>query len=348
MAVTSAQLHRYFVAESPGMKEVLAAVDSLSKETGPEAHRGVLIEGEPGSGRELVARYLHLRSSRADLPMVSIKAASASASNFTCPLEGEGEAPFLNAHEGTLLVRDVCEMRRRSQRKLAKALSPESGWDIRVLVTTDPGLESAVEAGMFHGPLLNMLNTHRIVVPPLRERSEDIVPLMQVFVSALCRDMGRKRLGLSKRASDMLQSYPWPGNVAEMKQVARRLVARARGGLIEVEDLDSVLPTLARRVPAEEASFEDLVRTKLNELLRHIGGYPVHALHEEVMGLVEKPLLAAVLEHTGNNQLKASEILGLSRNTLRRKLVDYGLVAVRAKVLSARRGLNRRGKTGSN
>ncbi|MBL4634550.1 MAG: sigma-54-dependent Fis family transcriptional regulator [Kofleriaceae bacterium] len=349
MQGSSAQIRRHFVAESQGMKNALAAVEALSAvfSDGPESARprAVLIEGEPGSGRELIARYLHLRSARAEREMVSIKAASASVTLFSCPLEGESEAPFRNAHGRTLLVRDVCEMRRRSQRKLAKALEPESGWDIRVLVTTDPGLESAVEAGMFHQPLLQMLSQTRIVIPPLRERIEDIVPLMGVFVSALCRDMGRRRLGLSSRASDMLQSYPWPGNVAEMKQVARRLVARAKGSLIEVEDLDKVLPVLARRVPAEDASFEDLVRTKLNELMRRVQGYPMHALHEEVMSLVEKPLLGAVLKHTGNNQLKASEILGLSRNTLRRKLVDYGIVASRANALRAKRSakLGKRG-----
>jgi DNA-binding protein Fis len=97
-----------------------------------------------------------------------------------------------------------------------------------------------------------------------------------------------------------------------------------------------VLPTLARRVPMEDFSFEDLVRFKLSELLRLVDGYPVDALHEEVMGLVERPLLRLVLEHTGKNQVKAAEILGLSRNTLRRRLQDFGLANPRAKMLRAK------------
>src|SRR5690606_23869817 len=130
---------------------------------------------------------------------------------------------------------------------------------------------------------------------------------------------------------------PWPGNVAELKQVARRLVMRAKSDSIEAADVDAVLPCLIPRAPLEELSFEDLVRLKLAELFKRVEGYPVTALHEEVLGLVERPLLQLVLEHTGNNQLKAAEILGVSRNTLRRRLLDFGLLAERASPMRARR-----------
>jgi two-component system nitrogen regulation response regulator GlnG len=315
------------------MKAVLAAIDELAQNPEP-----VLIEGEPGSGRELIARLLHRRSARRDREMISIKAGAAPTEMFSCPVADRADHFFASAHGGTLLVRDVCELRKQSQRNLTKALGDESDWDMRVLVTSDPGLSAAVEAGMFHGPLLKKLTKNTIVVPPLRDRQEDIVPLMEELVRILGRDMGRRRVTLSTLANDTLLCYPWPGNVAEMKQVARRLVVRAKGGLIEASDVDAVLPTLARRVPMEEVSFEDLVRFKLSELLRMVDGYPVHALHEEVMGLVERPLLRLVLEHTGKNQVKAAEILGLSRNTLRRRLQDFGLVGPRGKRLRAKPG----------
>jgi two-component system nitrogen regulation response regulator GlnG len=310
------------------MKAVLAAVEELSENPEP-----VLIEGEPGSGRELIARLLHRRSSRGSKEMVSIKAGAAPVGVFRCPVEVEPDSLFASADGGTLLVRDVCELRKNSQRKLAEVLGD---WDIRVLATSDPGLAAAVEAGMFHGPLLDKLSGNTIVVPSLRERAQDIVPLMEQLVRTLGRDMSRKRITVSSLANDTLLRYPWPGNVAEMKQVARRLVVRAKGGRIEASDVDAVLPTLAQRVPMEEVSFEDLVRFKLSELLRRVHGYPVHSLHEELMGMVERPLLRLVLEHTGNNQVKAAEILGLSRNTLRRRLQDFGLVSPRAKLLRAK------------
>jgi two-component system nitrogen regulation response regulator GlnG len=267
--------------------------------------------------------------------MISIKAGAAPVEMFRCPVADESDSFFASADGGTLLVRDVCELRKNSQRKLSKALG-EGNWDIRVFATSDPGLAAAVEAGMFYGPLLGKLTRNTIVVPPLRERVEDIVPLMEQLVRTLGRDMSRKRITLSSLANDTLLGYPWPGNVAEMKQVARRLVVRAKGGRIEASDVDAVLPTLARRVPMEEVSFEDLVRFKLSELLRRVHGYPVNSLHEELMGMVERPLLRLVLEHTGSNQVKAAEILGLSRNTLRRRLQDFGLVSPRAKLLRAR------------
>jgi two-component system nitrogen regulation response regulator GlnG len=313
------------------MKAVLIAIDELAQNPDP-----VLIEGEPGSGRELVARLLHSSSSRSGQEMISIKAGAAPLEIFSCPVADASESFFASARGGTLLVRDVCELRKKSQRNLTKALHEESDWNMRVLATSDPGLLAAVEAGMFHGPLLEKLTKNTIVVPPLRERLEDIVPLMEELVRVLGRDMGRKRITLSSLANETLLRYPWPGNVAEMKQIARRLVVRAKGGRIEASDVDAVLPTLAQRVPMEDVGFEDLVRFKLSELLRLVDGYPVHALHEEVMGLVERPLLRLVLEHTGNNQVKAAEILGLSRNTLRRRLQDFGLASPRAKMLRAK------------
>lgn len=313
------------------MKSVLAAIDELAETPQP-----VLIEGEPGSGRELIARLLHSRSRHSSKEMISIKAGAAPLEIFRCPVADESDSFFASARGRTLLVRDVCELRKKSQRNLATALQNDSDWDMRVLATSDPGLSAAVEAGMFHGPLLTKLSKNTIVVPPLRDRQQDIVPLMEELVRVLGRDMGRKRITLSSLASDTLLRYPWPGNVAEMKQVARRLVVRAKGGRIEASDVDAVLPTLAQRVPMEDVSFEDLVRFKLSELLRLVDGYPVHALHEELMGMVERPLLRLVLEHTGNNQVKAAEILGLSRNTLRRRLQDFGLVSPRAKMLRAK------------
>lgn len=324
------------------MKAVLHAIEELSENPEP-----VLIEGEPGSGRELIARLLHRSSSRGDQEMISIKAGAAPIEIFSCPVADESESSFASAHGGTLLVRDVCELRKNSQRKLSKALGEGDNWDMRVLATSDPGLAAAVEAGMFYGPLLEKLTRNTIVVPPLRHRAEDIVPLMEQLVCALGRDMSRKRITVSTLASDTLLRYPWPGNVAEMKLIARRLVVRAKGGRIEASDVDAVLPTLAQRVPMEEVSFEDLVRFKLNELLRRVHGYPVHSLHEELMGMVERPLLRLVLEHTGNNQVKAAEILGLSRNTLRRRLQDFALVSPRARLLRAkpqRRGAGERKK----
>jgi two-component system nitrogen regulation response regulator GlnG len=132
---------------------------------------------------------------------------------------------------------------------------------------------------------------------------------------------------LSSRAYERLVSYPWPGNVAELKGIARRLVYRAKRSRIEAGDVDAVLPAVAERVPLEQMSLEEMVRSKLAAFLRRVDGYPLSGLYDDVIARVEKPMLELVMKATGGNQLKAAELLGVNRNTLRRKLTEHGLLA---------------------
>ena len=138
-------------------------------------------------------------------------------------------------------------------------------------------------------------------------------------------EVGRDRMNVSTRAHARLVKYPWPGNVAELKSIARRLVVRVTRSRLEAGDVDEVLPVVAERVPLEDLAFEEMVKSKLAGLLARIDGYPVHDLYEKVLARVERPLFDLVLVHTGGNQLKAAEILGLNRNTLRKKLADLGI-----------------------
>jgi two-component system nitrogen regulation response regulator GlnG len=289
------------VAESGAMKEVLETIDNLAAGSEP-----VLIEGEPGVGRELIARVLH-QSGEPRGPLNAVKGGT------TQSLDVEGQP---------LLIKDVAELSSSAQRSLSRSLAKVPR---RILATTDPGLEAAVEADVFYRPLFRKLSQAVIRIPPLRERVQDIAPLAAQLVRQYARDIGRRRLSISTRAFDRLISYPWPGNVAELKGMARRLVVRAKGATVSASDVDAVLPIVASKVPLEEISFEEMVRTKLVEFMRRVDGYPLKSFHEEVMGRVEKPLLGVVMEHTGGNQVKAAEILGLNRNTLRRKLVEHGL-----------------------
>ena len=134
---------------------------------------------------------------------------------------------------------------------------------------------------------------------------------------------------MSSRAYGRLTAYPWPGNVAELKSIARRLVVRATGARLEAGDVDEVLPVVAERVPLEDLAFEEMVKSKLAGLLARMDGYPVHDLYEKVLARVERPLFDLVLERTGGNQVKAAELLGLNRNTLRKKLDTLGMTRKR-------------------
>lgn len=338
------------VAESQAMRDAVSAMEEAATHQDP-----VLIEGEPGSGRELIARLIHLSSPRRKKSLVTVRAGAAPKAIFTDEIEGSSNSAFQEAHMGTLLVKDVWELTRTAQRKLARVLKRSRGgdpagpesiyYDVRVLATCDPGLDRAVDAEVFNRTLFERLGASVIRVPPLRERPQDIAPLAAQLIRLYSRELGRKPLRMAARAYERLIAYPWPGNVAELKSVARRLVVRVKGSLIQADDIDGVLPVLAERVPLEDMSLEDLIRCKLAVFLRKLDGYPVAGVHTDILAKVERPLIDLVMERTGGNQVRAAEILGLNRNTLRRKIDEYGLVSGKARGTSKTRATSRKRST---
>ncbi len=324
------------------MRSVVAAVEQAAAHDEP-----ALILGEPGSGRELVARLIHLTGRRRGRELVTVRAGAAPKAIFVDEIEGSSNSAFDRAHGGSLLVKDVCDLTRTAQRKLSRLVRAPGGgdavsvpagaparhpagqkssvYDVRVLATCDPGLDRAAAVEVFNRLLYERLSRCTIQVPPLRERLPDIVPLATQLIRQYAGEIGRGRISISTRATDRLVAYPWPGNVAELKGIARRLVVNVRGNHIQAGDVDAALPLLAERVPLEQMSLEEMVRCKLAAFLRRFDGYPVARVHEDVLARVERPLLDLVMEHTGGNQVKAAEILGLNRNTLRRKLSEHGL-----------------------
>jgi two-component system nitrogen regulation response regulator GlnG len=170
-----------------------------------------------------------------------------------------------------------------------------------------------------------LFRPRQIEVPPLRDRLDDLPALFERWIKHYSAEVARTKPSVSTRAIQRLTDYPWPGNVAELKSIARRLVVRVTRAKIEAGDVDEILPVVAARVPLEDLAFEEMVKAKLAGLLARIDGYPVHDLYEKVVARVERPLFDLVLAHTGGNQLKAAEILGLNRNTLRKKLADLGI-----------------------
>jgi len=321
----------------------------------------VLILGEPGSGRELIARLIHLGSRRRGRELVTVRPGAAPKAIFADEIGGSSDSAFRRAHGGSLLIKDICDLTRAAQRKLSRLLRGPRGadlapapptvtpatppaassasssasmvgppvHDVRVLATCDPGLDRAAAAEIFNRVLFERLSGSVIRVPSLRERAPDIVPLATQLIRQYAREIGRGKVSMSTRAYDRMVAYPWPGNVAELKGIARRLVVNVRTNHIQAADVDAALPLLAERVPIEQMSLEDMVRCKLAAFLRQIDGYPVVGVHEDVLSRVERPLLDLVMEHTGGNQVKAAEILGLNRNTLRRKLSEHGLAGGR-------------------
>ena len=319
----------YLVAESPAMRAVVATIERLADSDGP-----ALVCGEHGTGRELVARVLHAQSPRRSGRFVTARP------TFEAPGgdgdDGERARRMMRAAQGgTLLVKDVCDVAASGQRQLRRAMRstererrPDSSgevFDVRVVGTADQDLERAVAAHMLTAELYEPMSARRIDVPPLRDRGGDIPTLVERWVRRYADEIGRGKLTISTRAHERLVKYPWPGNVAELKHLCRRLVVNTSASRIEAGDVDAVLPVVAERVPLEDLSFEDMVKAKLGGFLQRMDGYPLHDLYDKILERVERPLFDLVLEKTGGNQLKAAEILGLNRNTLRKKLDALGV-----------------------
>jgi two-component system nitrogen regulation response regulator GlnG len=344
----SLKANDFLVAESAAMREVIGAVEAFADGGAP-----VLICGEHGTGRELVARVLHQRGPRGrgrfvavrptfeDLPIAPAKAAREAArapeGDSTCE---RARLALRAASGGMLLVKDMSDLSAPSQKTLRRAIrdrgramsgerererDPGEVFDVQVVATADLDLERAVDASIVSRELYELFRPRRIEVPPLRDRQGDLPALFERWLKHYAAEVGRAMPTVSRRALTRLAGYPWPGNVAELKSIARRLVVRVARARIEAGDVDEVLPVVATRVPLEDLAFEEMVKSKLAGLLARIDGYPVHDLYEKVLARVERPLFDLVLEHTGGNQVKAAEILGLNRNTLRKKLAELGL-----------------------
>lgn len=318
----------FLVTESAAMRAVADRVAELADGDEP-----VLITGEHGTGRELIARVLHQRGPRRLRRFVAVRPSfessdvvQVSARNVRGRCERAHRA-LCAADGGTLLVKDLIDVSAPSQQTLRRAMRDRAKpdcHDVRVVATSDGDIDLAVDANIVARDFYDLFSPHRIDVPPLRMRLDDLPALFERWVKYYAAEIGRTRLTISKRAHERMAAYPWPGNVGELKSVARRLVVRIKRSRVEAGDVDEILPTVAARVPLEDLAFEDMVKAKLGGFLARIDGYPVRDLYDNVLARVERPLFDLVLARTGGNQLKAAELLGLNRNTLRKKLTDLG------------------------
>jgi two-component system nitrogen regulation response regulator GlnG len=318
-------LREQLLGTSAAMKELRERVQDAAHSDAP-----TLIEGERGTGRERVARLLHEIGPRRHHGFVRVDP------------DEEDEPPRVDdqlarANGGTLLVKEIAHVGRGPQRKLLRVIKRTSESrkevtgshvDVRIVAATGVDLQRAVADELFDAELYERLGGLRICLPPLRRRPEDIPVLLDHFGRAEAREVGVDRLTFANRAIDKLQAYSWPGNVAELRDVVRRLCLRKRRGPADLGDVEAVLPPVTERVPVEQLSFEEMVRAKIRALLQRMEGYPMEDLYDEVISRVERPLIELVLERTGYNQLKAAEILGLNRNTLRKKIAERNVSLV--------------------
>jgi DNA-binding NtrC family response regulator len=303
------------VGESPPVARLRDMVARFAASDAP-----VLVTGETGSGKELVARALHVRSARRDGPFVALNCAAVPETLLESELFGHAKGAFTDARSaragllvqasgGTLFLDEIGELPLALQPKLLRALqerrvrplgaAEEVAYDARIVAATNRDLESAVEEGRFRQDLLFRLDVLRLDVPPLRARGRDVLLLAQHFTRRAAERAGRSVLGLSRGAAEKLLDYAWPGNVRELESCIERAVALARHAEIIVEDLP------------------ERVRSYRGSHVIVSGDDPAELVPLEV---VERRYVARVLEAVGGNKTLAARILGLDRKTLYRKL----------------------------
>jgi two-component system, NtrC family, nitrogen regulation response regulator GlnG len=303
----------------------------------------VLLRGESGTGKELVASAIHHYSRRAGRPFVAVSCAAIPATLLESEMFGHERGAFTDAkerrlgklelaHGGTLYLDEIGDMPVELQTKLLRALQERTierlggqdsiRVDVRVLAATNRDLEALMKDGRFREDLYYRLNVVSVSLPSLRERRRDIPLLVEHFLAKHAAELGER--GVAPEALDRLVGYDWPGNVRELENVIQRAMVMATSGVILPEHLP-IGPVSATASVAADAPLEEIVERKLMECVRGLREHTSANLYDLMIGLVEKPLLRAVLRETGGNQVRAAQILGINRNTLRKKLVEHGI-----------------------
>ena len=277
------------VAESPAMAAALALAARVAPSGAP-----VLLTGENGTGKSLLARHLHARSPRAAAAFVEVNAGAVPEALFESEMFGHVRGAFTDAREaragrfeladgGTLFLDEIGNLPLPAQAKLLRVL--ESGEfepvgasrtrraDVRVIAATNADLAALVAQGRFRQDLLFRLNTVEVRIPPLRERRGDLAPLAALLLARAARRSGRDVAGLEPEALRALEGYPWPGNVRELSNVLERAVLLAEGPRIAARDL-RLAPAAGAAPPLEEMSLEDAERALLRAALRRHGNVP--------------------------------------------------------------------------
>jgi two-component system response regulator HydG len=298
------------IGTSEPISKILAAISKVASTSAT-----VLITGESGTGKELAARAIHYNGPRSSAPFIAVNCGGIPEGLLESELFGHVKGAFTGAIEsragffhaadsGTIFLDEISDMSMSMQVKLLRVLqdkevcmvgSPRTRKvDVRVLAATNKDLSGLVKKGLFREDLFYRLNVITILMPPLRERGDDILLLTRHFIARFSAEAGKTPPRLSDEAIQSLYNYDWPGNVRELENVIQRLVIMTDGDIIDVSDL----PYLMR--------FSALGKTGFTRSLAE----------------VEREYINNVLASAGGNRTKAAEILGIDRKTLREKLKD--------------------------
>jgi two-component system nitrogen regulation response regulator NtrX len=327
-----------------GSSVAINTVRATLKRVAPTGSR-VLISGPPGVGKEIAARMIHQWSPRAKAQFIVLSAATMSPERVEEELFGSEEGGIVrpglleHAHGGTLFLDEIADMPLTTQGKILRVLTDQSYHriggqrpvkvDVRVLSATSRNLQEEIGAGRFREDLYYRLNVVPVRVPALRERREDIPFLIDFFAEKMRRQHGMPVLGVSDEARRLLATAPWPGNVRQLENAMLRAAVLAGGTRPLLPD-DFDLGSMPQLPATPPTSLAAAVEQRVAELL-DAGGARPRDVHASLLAEVERPLLRVVLQRTGGNQVKAADVLGINRNTLRKKLTDLDVPVLRGR-----------------
>jgi len=314
----------------------------------------VMITGESGTGKELVARALHDYGKRREGPFVAINMAAIPRELIESELFGHEKGAFTGAtmratgrfeqaQGGTLFLDEIGDMPLEAQTRLLRVLQEGEYTtvggrtpiraDVRIVAATHRDLRQLIRQGLFREDLFYRLNVVPIRLPALRERIEDVSDLARHFFAQMPAE-GLPIKHLDKGAMSRLQRYAWPGNVRELENLCRRLSALYAEETIGEEVIDAELAETVERAEAQEDSGPDSLSSAVERHLAayfgaHHDGLPAAGLYDRILREIERPLVTLSLNATRGNQIKAAELLGLNRNTLRKKIRELDIPVVR-------------------
>jgi len=319
------------IGRSPAMVDVFKEIGRVAR-----TEMTVLLMGESGTGKEIVARAVHANSARSRAPFITVNMAAIPRDLMESELYGHERGAFTGAAErrpgkfelasgGTLFLDEIGEMPVELQAKLLRVLQEREidrvggsrplPVDVRIVAATNADLARSVEEGRFRRDLYYRLAVVPIRLPPLRERGQDVVLLARHFTAKYGEQLRGRPLTLARDAEPLLLAHSWPGNVRELQNVIQRALLKLPGTRLAAKDLAPLLPVGVAR----EKGLEGFVEAVLD------GPEPDGGRHQATLAAVEAPLIAAAMVRTKGNQLKAAELLGMNRNTLRERMRALGL-----------------------
>ncbi len=337
------------IGRSPAMQEIYRVIARLT-----QTDLTVMIMGESGTGKELVARALHDYGKRRNGPFVAVNMAAIPKELVEAELFGHergaftgatnrGVGRFEQAEGGTLFLDEIGDMPLEAQTRLLRVLQQGEyttvggrtpiKTDVRIIAATNRDLRQLIQQGLFREDLYYRLNVVPLRLPPLRERVEDIPDLVRHFLRRAGEE-GLPSKRLETEALDLLRRYRWPGNVRELENLIRRLAVLHAGDAIPASAIATELAEPPRTSDAaaggESESLAAAVEQHLNRYFAaHGERLPPPGLYDRIVQEVERPLISICLGATRGNQIRAAHLLGLNRNTLRKKIRDLGLEVIR-------------------